>query len=85
MEYIVIILLLILIAEVYYFGKKHAGTKKFTTARGKQLVFVDTSALIDGRLVEVAKTGFVPGILAVPRSVVGELQFLADNADAESC
>ncbi len=44
-------------------------------------VFVDTSVLIDARIVSIAKTGFVPGKLIIPRSVIGELQFMADNAD----
>lgn len=44
-------------------------------------VFVDTSVLIDARIVSIAKTGFVPGTLIIPRSVIGELQFMADKAD----
>lgn len=47
------------------------------------MIFVDTSVLIDGRIVAVAASGFIGGTLAIPRSVIGELQFLADNADAD--
>lgn len=43
---------------------------------------VDTSAVIDGRLVEIAKTGFLYGTLLVLPSVVGELHKLADSNDA---
>lgn len=46
-------------------------------------VFVDTSVLIDGRIVSIAASGFITSTLFVPRSVVGELQFLADNGDTE--
>lgn len=46
-------------------------------------VFVDTSVLIDGRIIAVAESGFLTRPLYIPRSVVGELQFLADNADPE--
>lgn len=46
-------------------------------------VFVDTSVLMDGRIVPVAETGFVPGKLVIPRSVVAELQLLADGSDNE--
>ncbi len=46
-------------------------------------VFIDTSVLIDGRIISVAKSGFMTDTLVIPRSVVGELQFLADNADHE--
>ena len=53
------------------------------TARGKQgrPILVDTSVLIDGRIIAVAQSGFIGDTLIIPRSVIGELQFLADNAD----
>ncbi len=50
--------------------------------KGRALL-VDTSVLMDGRIVAVAKTGFIGDTLVIPRSVVGELQFLADHADSE--
>ncbi len=45
-------------------------------------VVVDTSALIDGRVAEVCRTGFLSSTLVVPRFVVNELQALADSAEA---
>ncbi len=42
---------------------------------------VDTSALIDGRLVDIAKTGFIYGTLMIIPSVIRELHRLADSAD----
>jgi uncharacterized protein YacL len=42
---------------------------------------LDTSAIIDGRIAEVAKTGFLDGSLVVPRFVLIELQGLADSGD----
>ena len=47
----------------------------------KNAFLMDTSALIDGRIVEVVKSGFVPSQLLVPRFVIAELQLLADKAD----
>jgi uncharacterized protein YacL len=44
-------------------------------------VVVDTSALIDGRIVEVAKAGFVPGRLLIAGFVLEELQRVADSGD----
>lgn len=44
---------------------------------------VDSSAIIDGRIVDVARTGFLEGELLVPRFVIEELQRLADSSDAE--
>jgi uncharacterized protein YacL len=42
---------------------------------------LDTSVIIDGRIVEIVQTQFVDGTLVVPRFVLGELQMLADSAD----
>jgi uncharacterized protein YacL len=44
---------------------------------------LDTSALIDGRVVEIAEAGFLSGKLLVPRFVLLELQGIADANDAE--
>lgn len=54
---------------------------KPSSARLKNSVLLDTSALIDGRIVEVVKSGFVPSQLIVPQFVIAELQLLADKAD----
>ena len=47
-----------------------------------QPVLVDTSVLIDGRVVDVAAAGFIPGRLLVPGFVLEELQRIADSGDA---
>ena len=46
------------------------------------LVLVDTSAAMDSRLLVLARSGFLPGELAVTRFVLDELQGLSDGADA---
>ncbi|MBV8194326.1 MAG: PIN domain nuclease [Candidatus Dormibacteraeota bacterium] len=46
-----------------------------------QPVVLDTSVLIDGRIVDVAAAGFVPGRLLLPGFVLEELQRIADSAD----
>jgi uncharacterized protein YacL len=43
---------------------------------------VDTSAVIDGRIVDIVATGFILGTLIVPRFVLDELQRIADSPDA---
>lgn len=50
---------------------------------GRRAKIVDTSALIDGRLVDVCRSGFVEGTLVVPQFVLYELQGLADAGDDE--
>jgi uncharacterized protein YacL len=42
---------------------------------------LDTSAIIDGRIANVGKAGFIDGALLVPNFVLNELQTLADSAD----
>jgi uncharacterized protein YacL len=46
------------------------------------LTYVDTSAIIDGRIVDVVASGFLAGRLIVPRFVLGELQHIADDSHA---
>jgi uncharacterized protein YacL len=45
-------------------------------------IYVDTSAIIDGRIADVVASGFLWGTLVVPRFVVDELQAIADHRDA---
>ena len=45
-------------------------------------VVIDTSAVIDGRISDIARTGFILGTLIVPRFVLDELQRIADSPDA---
>ena len=80
MELLIIIVLLAVAVETTYLT-----AKLFRKERRETLapVFVDTSVLIDGRIIAVAESGFLTRPLYIPRSVVGELQFLADNADPE--
>lgn len=77
LQIIAIALLAIILAGVSYLVSLN-----FTkNPNRKDYMFVDTSVLIDGRIVPVVQSGFVTDTIAVPRSVIGELQFLADNAD----
>ncbi len=81
MEIILIVFLLVIIAEVTYLVA--VNTKKLSHKKENKPIFVDTSVLIDGRIIAVANSGFINGTLSIPRTVIGELQFLADNADNE--
>jgi uncharacterized protein YacL len=44
-------------------------------------ILVDTSVLIDGRVSEIAKYGFIPGRITVPKFILSELQNIADSED----
>ena len=45
-------------------------------------IVIDTSGLIDGRLEEIARVGFLSGTFIVPKFVLHELQAIADHSDA---
>lgn len=44
-------------------------------------ILLDTSVIIDGRVTDIARTGFLPGTLLIPRFVLNELQYIADSPD----
>ncbi len=50
-------------------------------AKGVRPILLDTSAIVDGRISEVASTGVLDGPMLVPRFVLQELHALADSAD----
>jgi uncharacterized protein YacL len=58
-----------------------AGLQKETRDGGARRILVDTSVIIDGRILEVARSGFLPGHLLVPRFVLKELQTISDSDD----
>jgi uncharacterized protein YacL len=50
--------------------------------KGSRPFLLDTSVIIDGRVADVVKAGFLEGPLVVPRFVLNELQRIADSSDA---
>lgn len=79
LQTLIIVTLLAILAEVTYLVVK-LPRQNLARKQGRP-IFVDTSVLIDGRIIAVAQSGFIGDTLVIPRSVIGELQFLADNAD----
>jgi uncharacterized protein YacL len=53
------------------------------TGKGRRKIFIDTSVLMDGRILAIARTGFLGDEFIIPRSVLRELQLLADSSDGE--
>ena len=60
------------------FSVSDRGGKRNTPER---VILVDTSVIIDGRIADIADTGFLVGELLIPRFVLDELQHIADSAD----
>jgi uncharacterized protein YacL len=48
----------------------------------KSYKILDTSVIIDGRIADIAETGFLDGLLVIPQFVLRELQLVADSADS---
>lgn len=71
---------LVILGEVTYLLSRLPKTNIKSKGRA---ILVDTSVLMDGRIIGIAATGFIGGTLVIPRSVVGELQLLADGSDGD--
>jgi uncharacterized protein YacL len=56
------------------FGGENSSKKTFK--------ILDTSVIIDGRIADIAATGFLDGVLVIPQFVLRELQLVADSADS---
>jgi uncharacterized protein YacL len=59
---------------------RRGATEAEPTVPSRQVTYLDTSAIIDGRIVDVVASGFLSGLLVVPRFVLGELQHIADDS-----
>lgn len=61
------------------------GSKQLASLnpKGSTDYLLDTSILIDGRIVDIARTGFLNGTLIVPRFVISELHRVADSSDTQ--
>ena len=68
-----IFLIIIIFQNIIYSGK----IKKMNLSRK----VVDTSVIIDGRINDICESGFMEGVLVVPRFVLQELQIIADSSD----
>lgn len=73
------LILLVGILWVLYSQKNDGGFKLF--AKQRKLI-LDSCALIDGRIVEIVRAGFVADELVIPQFVLNELQLLADGNDS---
>jgi uncharacterized protein YacL len=62
-------------------GRSEGGSGTSWTNLNRTIL-LDTSVIIDGRVADIARTGFLPGTLLIPRFVLNELQYIADSPDA---
>ena len=78
MELFILIVTLAILAETTVLVARRKPVRS-----GTRKIYVDTSVLIDGRILNVARTGFIDCELVLLKSVLRELQLLADGKDNE--
>lgn len=57
------------------------GRRRYPQNDNVSYKILDTSVIIDGRIADICRTGFIEGVLVVPRFVLEELQHIADSSD----
>jgi uncharacterized protein YacL len=62
------------------FGARLSGAPVTPTPEERSIL-LDTSVIIDGRIADVAATGFLQSTMLVPRFVLNELQYIADSSE----
>lgn len=62
-------------------GRNGEGGSSSSWTNLNRNILLDTSVIIDGRVADIARTGFLPGTLLIPRFVLNELQYIADSPD----
>lgn len=86
--YVAIVAYLLVVIFTSYLGARVGAKMRIlpvplAAATGSALAkVVDTSVIVDGRIVEIVESGFLEGTLVVPRFVLRELQAIADSSDA---
>ncbi len=74
--------------DIFELFRSHMSTPALQIGPGREegltpsrRVLLDTSVIIDGRILDVARTGFIMGPMLVPRFVLNELHHIADSSD----
>ncbi len=86
-SYVAIVLYLIVAVFAAYLGARVGAKMRIVPLAGVgalgsgQPKVVDTSAIVDGRISEIVRAGFLEGPLVIPRFVLRELQSIADSTD----
>lgn len=79
MELLILGMLAVNTALIVWLAADRMGERK-VGASG--IITLDSSAIIDGRILEIAKVGFLPRQIHVPQFIVDELHNIADSADS---
>jgi len=88
-NYVAIVLYLIVALFCAYLGARIGTRTRFISGPSREAAgnsaskIVDTSIIVDGRIIEIVESGFLEGSLVVPRFVLRELQAIADSSDPQ--
>lgn len=66
----------------WIFSKKTGGGKGKSKGSEATPKILDTSVIIDGRIADIMKTGFIEGNIVIPEFVLVELRHIADSSDS---
>ncbi len=87
-SYVAIVVYLIVAIFCAYLGARVGAKTRFlpigdarAEERSSVTKIVDTSVIVDGRIIEIVESGFLEGTLVVPRFVLRELHTIADSID----
>ena len=66
-----------------FFGgiRQSGGQANYQSYGDEYYILLDTSVIIDGRILDISKTGFIRGTLLIPNFILMELQHIADSPD----
>ena len=68
--------------QSFFRGLRPVAQQPVVEVEHEQFLLLDTSVIIDGRILDISKTGFVRDTLLVPNFILKELQNIADSADS---
>ena len=68
--------------RLWFSKNKESGRKNTVRHASRTYKLLDTSVLIDGRILDVIRLGFLEGVIVIPKFVLEELQKVADSGDS---
>jgi len=69
------------IAALFPVRSLASGVRARPLQQAERMILVDSSVIIDGRIADIAQTGFIQNAIVVPRFVLNEVQHIADSSD----
>lgn len=67
--------------QAFFRGMRPIAQQPVAEMEQERFILLDTSVIIDGRILDISKTGFIRDTLLVPNFILKELQYIADSSD----